>query len=291
MKKNIETILVTGATGKQGGAAARELLKYGFKVKALIRDKNSNESKDLAQLGAQLIEGDWSNFESLEIALNNIDAVYMVLPPVWEMNEEEDNKEADLGVDFINLLKNKNIKFVIYSSVIMSDRHKSFRPRFKHTIEEHLWNSGLKATVLRPATFMENFLLPASGIKEGKLYNFMPKGRKIPYITTEDIGIFARIVFQNPEKYAGQTLDLMGDEIDEIEILNALQSSLGINLELVQLSLEDLTAQNPLFGRLIEMFTYEPFPAVDIEDLRILNPKLRSFSSWLDQFGKSKFIK
>ena len=157
----IKSILVTGATGQQGGATARELLKFGFQVKALVRDKNSNESKELAQLGTQLIKGDWSNFDSFETSLNDVDAVYMVLPPVWDMNEEEDNKEADLGIAFINVLKYKNIKFVIYSSVLMSDKHKSFRPRFKHSIEEHLWKSGLKAVVLRPATFIENFLLPS----------------------------------------------------------------------------------------------------------------------------------
>lgn len=286
----IKRILVTGATGKQGGATARELLKIGFQVRALVRDQYSKEAKALAQSGAQLIEGDWSNLDSFEAALNEVEAVYMVLPPVWDMNEEEDNKEADLGIAFINLLQAKKIKFVIYSSVFMSDRHQPFRPRFKHTIEDYLWKSGLKATVLRPATFMENFLMPSSGIAEGKLYNFMPKGKKVPYISTEDIGIFARIIFQNPDSYAGKTIELLGDKIDEIEILNALQSSLGVNLELVQLSIEDLTAQNPLFGKLIEMFAYEPFPAVDIDALKIVNPQLRSFSSWLDEFGKSKFI-
>src|SRR5690606_21957558 len=125
--------------------------------------------------------------DSLESALNEVNAVYMVLPPVWDMNEEEDNKEADLGIAFIDLLKTKNMKFVIYSSVYMSDTQKSFRHRFKHSIEDHLWKSGLKAVVLRPATFMENFLMPSAGIKEGKLYNFMPPGKKVPYITTEDI--------------------------------------------------------------------------------------------------------
>src|SRR5690606_28123825 len=117
----IKSILVTGATGKQGGATVRELLKFEFRVKALVRDRNSNESRDLVQLGAQLIEGNWSNFDSLESALNEVNAVYMVLPPVWDMNEEEDNKEADLGIAFIDLLKTKNMKFVIYSSVYMSD--------------------------------------------------------------------------------------------------------------------------------------------------------------------------
>lgn len=286
----IKSILVTGATGQQGGATARELLKFGFQVKALIRDKNSNKAKELAQLGAKLIKGDWSNFDSFETSLNHVDAVYMVLPPVWDMNEEADNKEADLGIDFINVLKDKNIKFVIYSSVFMSDKQKAFRPRFKHTIEEHLWKSGLHAVVLRPATFMENFLMPSTGISEGKFYNFMPQGKKVPYITTEDIGIFARIIFQDPDKYVGKTIDLAGDKIDEIEILNALRSSLGIDLKLVQLTTDELKIQNPLFARLIEMFTNVPFPAIDIDALRTLNPQLRSFSSWLDEIGKSKLV-
>ncbi|KRD58742.1 hypothetical protein ASE40_20745 [Flavobacterium sp. Root935] len=228
----IKSILVTGATGKQGGATARELLKFGFQVKALIRYRYSKESNELAELGAQLIEGDWSNLDSFETALEGVDAVYMVLPPVWDMNEEEDNKEADLGIAFINLLKKRNIKFVIYSSVFMADKHKPFRPRFKHTIEEHLWKSGLKATVLHPATFMENFLMPSSGITEGKLYNFMPQGKKVPYISTEDIGIFARIIFQNPDSYVGKTIELLGDKIDEVEnfecITSKFRNSFGI---------------------------------------------------------------
>lgn len=286
----IKSILVTGATGNQGGATARQLLEFGFEVKALIRDINSNESKKLAQLGAQLVEGDWSNFDSFQSSLDGVDAVYMVLPPVWNMNEEEDNKEADLGISFIDLLKHKNVGFVIYSSILMSDRHKSFRPRFKHTIEEYLWKSGLKATVLHPATFMENFLMTSSGVSEGKLYNFMPQGLKAPYITTEDIGIFARIVFQDPDSYAGKTIDLAGDFIDEIDVLNAFKSSLGLDLELVQFSIEDLAAQNPLFAKLIEMFRRERFPAIDLEALRDINPQLRSFSSRWDEFGRSKFL-
>jgi len=287
----IKSVLVTGATGQQGGATARELLKFGFQVKALTRDKHSDKAKALAQLGAELVEGDWLDFASLEAALNEVDAVFMVLPSTWNMSEEEDNKEADLGIAFINLLKQKNIKFVMYSSVLMAHQHKPFRPRFKHTIEEYLWNSGLNATVLHPATFMENFLLPSSGITEGNLYNFMPQGKKVPYITTEDIGVFARIIFQDQANYYGKTIALAGDVVDENEILNALHSGLNVNLQLVQLSIEDLASQNPLFGKLIEMFAQTEFPIIDINTLRELHPQLHSFSSWLEEFGKSKLSK
>ncbi|MFD2145907.1 NmrA/HSCARG family protein [Mucilaginibacter antarcticus] len=285
----IKRILVTGATGQQGGATALELLSHGFHVSALTRNLYSPAAQELANKGAELVEGDWSNLDSIALSLEKVDAVYMVLPSTWNMSEEEDNKEADLGIAFIDLLKLKKIKYVIYSSVMMADKHTSFRPRFKHTIEEYLWKSGLKATVLHPATFMENFLMPSSGVSEGILYNFMPKGRKVPYITTEDIGVFARIVFEDPETYVGRTLDLAGDEVDEQEILKALNTSLGKGLKLIQLPKEALEAQNILFGKLIDMFTNTPFPTLDFATLRKLNPQLRTFPAWLEQFGKEKF--
>jgi len=204
------------------------------------------------------------------------------------MNEAEDNKEADLGIAFIDLLKRKKVSYVIHSSVLMADKQEAFRPRFKHTIEEYLWSSGLNATVLRPATFMENFLMPSSGISEGIFYNFMPEGRKIPYITTEDIGVFARVIFQNPDTYARRTLDLAGDEIDEKDIIVALNASLNRDLKLVQLQKADLVAQNPLFGKLIDMFTNTTFPEIDFNALRKMNPRLRTFSAWLEEFGKKE---
>jgi len=84
---------------------------------------------------------------------------------------------------------------------------------------------------------------------------------------------------------------LAGDVVDENEILNALHSGLNVNLQLVQLSIEDLASQNPLFGKLIEMFAQTEFPIIDINTLRELHPQLHSFSSWLEEFGKSKLSK
>jgi len=103
----IKSILVTGATGQQGGATVNELLAHGFIVSALTRNIDSPAAQQLANKGAKLVEGDWSNLDSFASALETIDAVYMVLPPTWNMSEEEDNKEADLGIAFIDLMKQK----------------------------------------------------------------------------------------------------------------------------------------------------------------------------------------
>lgn len=287
----IKKILVTGATGQQGSATVKELLAHKFQVRALSRNITSSASKALETLGAELIEGDWSDLNSIRPALQDVDAVYMVLPPVWNMSTEEDNKEADLGISFVNMVYDAGINFLIYSSVMMADKHKSFRPRFKHTIEDYIWSIGLKATVLRPATFMENLLMPTSGLAEEKLYNFMPVGKKVPYISTEDIGVFARVVFQNPTKYEGKTLEIAGDILDERQILATLEKGLGKKIELVQLTREMLTNQNPLFGELIDLFAREEFPKIDFDELIKLNSGLRTFEKWLNEFGRNRLEK
>jgi uncharacterized protein YbjT (DUF2867 family) len=174
---------------------------------------------------------------------------------------------------------------------LKAPQHASFRPRFKHTIEAHLWESGLKATVIRPAGFMENLLMPTTGIGEGKFYHFMPQGKVAPYITTEDIGIFAGVIFQNPAQFIGKTLNIAGDKLDVDGILEALESSLGKQIELVQLPKEFLAAQNPMFAQLIDVQANAPYPEIDLQEMRALNPRLRTLKMWLEEFVKAKLLK
>lgn len=285
----IQKILVTGATGQQGGAAIRELLGFKYDVRALVRDIHAPQAKQLAAQDVELFEGDLDDTSSIRAALRDVDAVLMVLPSTWEMDADTDSKEADMGIAIIDLMKGANIEYVIYSSVMLADRHASFRPRFKHTIEKYLFESGLNATVLRPATFMENLLMPSSGIaREGKYYNFMPQGIKIPYITTLDVGIFAAMVFNNYEQYVGKTIDLVGDLLTEVDVVKKLEKTLGRKIELVNLSRETLVAQNPIFGQLVDLFNTKEFEYLDFTELRRINPSLRSFSDWLVELGAEK---
>lgn len=159
----MKKILITGATGKQGSAAAYELLKNNFEIYALTRDPQSLQAVSLEKAGAVLIKGDLEDAEGLKDILKKVDGLYLVLPPVWVSSKETDEKEAEIGIQTIRLAKEQGVKFVLYSSVLGSDKQDSFRPKFKFTIEKYLLESGLKASVIRPATFMENLLLPSFG--------------------------------------------------------------------------------------------------------------------------------
>ena len=75
---NSKTILVTGATGRQGGAVARELLSHGFKIKAFTRNPDGEQAKELKKLGAEIVKGDYDDPSSMEKAMKGVDVVEVI---------------------------------------------------------------------------------------------------------------------------------------------------------------------------------------------------------------------
>ncbi|MGJ1412678.1 NmrA family NAD(P)-binding protein [Sphingobacterium thalpophilum] len=284
----MKKILITGATGKQGSAAAYELLKNNFEIYALTRDPQSLQAVSLEKAGAVLIKGDLEDAEGLKDILKKVDGLYLVLPPVWVSSKETDEKEAEIGIQTIRLAKEQGVKFVLYSSVLGSDKQDSFRPKFKFTIEKYLLESGLKASVIRPATFMENLLLPSFGLGEGKFINPLPEGRAISWVSTNDIGTFVRIIFQNYQEFDGKTIDFGGDLYTPKQIVQLLESKLQQAINLVQVPLEILYQQSETFAKLVEMIDKEGYDPIDYQFLSSWMPKLTGFGEWLEETGIEK---
>lgn len=284
----MKTILVTGATGKQGSAAVYELLKNSFEVFALTRNPQSTEAKNLEKAGAVLVKGDLENIESLSDLFKKIDGLYLVLPPVWVSSKETDEKEAELGIKAIQLAENQGVEFVLYSSVLASDKQDAFRPKFKFTIEKYLLESSLQGAVIRPATFMENLFLPSFGLGEGKFINPLPEEKAISWVSTSDIGTFVRIIFQNYKEFDGKTVDFGGDLFTPKQILQLLEEKLKQPIDFVQVPLEVLFEQSETFAKLVEMIDKEGYDPIDYEFIAAWMPKLTSFDQWMDEIGVQK---
>ncbi|RAV29003.1 NmrA family NAD(P)-binding protein [Sinomicrobium soli] len=284
----MERILVTGATGKQGSAAVYELLKNNFEVFALTRNPQSSEAHNLEKAGAILVKGDLENIEALSDLFKKVNGLYLVLPPVWVSSKETDEKEAELGIQTIKLAEEQGIKFVLYSSVLGSDKQALFRPKFKFTIEKYLLESNLQGAVLRPATFMENLFLPSFGLGEGKFINPLPGDRAIPWITTNDIGTFARIIFQNYKAFNGKTVDFGGELYTPKQVLKLLEEKLKQPIDFVQVPLEALYQQSETFAKLVEMIDKEGYDPIDYEFIAAWMPKLTGFEQWMDETGIEK---
>ncbi|UFH33090.1 NmrA family NAD(P)-binding protein [Chryseobacterium sp. C-71] len=284
----MKTILVTGATGKQGTATVYELLKNNFEVFALTRNPQSSEAHNLEKAGAVLVKGDLENIEALSDLFKKIDGLYLVLPPVWISSKETDEKEAELGIKAIRLAEEQGVKFVLYSSVLASDKQDAFRPKFKFTIEKYLLESNLQGAVIRPASFMENLLLPSFGLGEGKFINPLPEETAISWVTTNDIGTFARIIFQNYQAFNGKTVDFGGELFAPKQVLKLLEEKLKQPIEFVQVPLEILHQQSETFARLVEMIDQEGYDPIDYEFIASWMPKLTGFEQWMDETGIQK---
>ncbi len=229
-------ILVTGATGRQGGAVLNHLLQNNFKVKALTRAPESIPAKLLAAKGVMVVKGDMSDPSSLLNAMKGCDGVFSI-QNFFEYGAE---KEIEYGKNMADAAKKTNIAHFVYNSVCNANDNTGV-PHFetKNSIEQYIKHIGLPATILRPVKFMENYYIPQvfKGILSGKLFDSIRASKKHQMISVDDIGAYASAVFTNPEKYIGHTIEIAGDELSNEQVAFIMSDVLGKKIKFKQLPL------------------------------------------------------
>lgn len=219
-----ETILITGATGQQGGVVTRYLLQQGKKVRALTR--HPGKADVLKKMGAEIAVGDLTDKRSLQPALRGVSRVFLVTTP-FEAGMEAEVRQ---GIDMIDAAREAGVAHLVFSSVGSANK-KTGIPHFetKWQVEQHLKRSGLPATILRPVFFMENFTAPwmLPAIQEGKVVLPLSPDRPLQMIALDDIGAFGAAAFIRPEEFIGQKIDLAGDALTMPEALGLLGRELG----------------------------------------------------------------
>jgi uncharacterized protein YbjT (DUF2867 family) len=207
MSKNENIILVTGATGKQGGAVARQLLKAGYTVKAMTRKPQSESVGVLKALGAEIIQADFDDPASLDRALTGVWGVFAV-QNTWEAGVV---KEEEQGKRLAEAARKYGVSHYVYSSVGSANR-KTGIPHFdnKNRVEQTVRFLGFPSyTILRPVFFMENFTSPwfLPGLMEGKLLMGVKPDTVLQMIAVDDIGKFGLLAFQQHQRLNGIELE------------------------------------------------------------------------------------
>lgn len=209
--KENRLILVTGATGKQGGAVVRHLRAKGFPVRALTRNPDKPEARALTgESGVEVARGDLADKQSLLRALEDVYGVFSVQTP-YEKGVEAEIEE---GTALIDAAHASEVSHFIYSSVGSADKQTGI-PHFdsKWKIEEHLRATGMPYTILRPVFFMENWLMMKDSIAQGTLALPLKPETILQQIAVDDIAAFATMAFEHPGKWHGTATDLAGDEL------------------------------------------------------------------------------
>jgi uncharacterized protein YbjT (DUF2867 family) len=256
------TVLVTGATGQQGGAAVAALLGRGHKVVGLTRNPDSEGAKRLADRGVTVMAGDFTDPESLVRAATGVDTVYAMTTPF----EAGIDAEIQQGLALANGAKAAGVGHLIFGSVASADQNTGI-PHFdsKHKVEKHLASIGQPHTVVAPVYFMDNLLAPWSlpALGADKLAMALPAERRLQQVAVSNIGAFAAALAERRETVFGKRYDIAGDEMTGTEAAAVLSRATGREIR------------------------YEGFPAdylrQDSEDMALM-------FEWFDRVGYSADI-
>lgn len=275
---NEKTVLITGATGKQGGAVARELRARGWSLRALTRKPDSDAARALAKDGVALVQGDLDDEGSLKKALTGAWGVWAV-QNTWEAGVE---REEEQGKRLAKLARDAGVHHYVYTSVGSAHR-KTGIPHFdnKWRVEETV--RGLKFpshVILRPVFFMEN--LPSPWFLQGdKIMTALKPTTSLQMIAVEDIGRYGALAFQKADELNRAEIDIAGDAATMPATAALMGEVLGKKIEFVPLPLDAIRQNSEDFALMLDWFDRVGYDADIAGNERKYGIKPTKLADWL----------
>ena len=217
--------VITGITGKVGGALARNLIKAGQPVRAVIRD--AGKAAFWADQGCEVVFAQMDDAQALTEAFKAATGVFILPPPGFD--PQPDFPEARAVIAAVSqALQAAAPNKVLCLSTIGAQASEVNLLTQRTLMEQALSALDLPVTFLRPAWFMENALYDVITAREtGVIHSFLqPLDRAVPMIATADIGILAAQLLQ--QEWAGhRVVELEGQWISPNDIAQGLSQVLG----------------------------------------------------------------
>ena len=302
-----KTIAVIGATGAQGGGLARAILddpEGGFRCRALTRNPDSEAARALADRGAEVVQADLDDVESLQRAFDGAYGAFCVTN-FWEHFSPD--KERAQASNLAEAAKSAGLQHVIWSTLedtrnwvpLDDDRMPTLMgsykvPHFdaKGAANAEFTDRGVPTTLLLTSFYWDNFIYFGIGpqrMPDGSLALVFPLGdAKMPGIAAEDIGRSAYGIFKAGDKFIGEAVGIAGDHLSGQEMADAMTQALGQPIGYTDVPPDvyrsfDFDGSDDLgsmfqFKRDFEDDFRRPR---DIDATRALNPRLQSFDEWL----------
>ena len=305
-------IAVVGATGAQGSGLVRAILNDpdgGFAVRAITRDPNSEKARELAGLGAEVVQGDVDDRASLERAFNGAHGAYLVTFFWSHFSPEKETAQARAMAD---AAKTAGVKHAIWSTLedtrrwvpLDDDRMPTLQGRYKvphfdgkGEADQHFRDIGLPTTFLMASFYWDNMIHFGMGPKrgdDGKLAITLPMGEaKLAGIAAEDIGACAYGIFKRGAEMIGRTVGIAGEQLTGHEMAARLADALGEEVRYNAVppavfrsfgfpGAEDLGNMFQFYAEFADYLE----GARDVALSRQLHPGLLDLRGWLAKYGK-----
>jgi uncharacterized protein YbjT (DUF2867 family) len=245
------TILITGVTGKQGGAVAQALQGSGFHLRGPTRKPDSEQAQALARQGVEIVKGDLDDEATLRRALAGAWGVF----GVQNAGEAGVEREEAQGKRLATLAREAGVEHYVYTSVGSAHKQTGV-PHFdnKARVEETV--RGLRFpshVILRPVFFMENLVAPFS-LQDSTLAWAIPPGTKLQMIAVDDIGWFGARAFTAAAALNRREIDIAGDVRTMLEAAQILSKALGRPITFTQTPIEQVRQYSKEMALMLEWF-------------------------------------
>ena len=264
-------VYVVGAAGHQGGAAIRHLRELGVEAHALFDERDGRRLRDERWAGAATRLVRFDDPGAIEGALHGAGALVLVL----EDPETGPAERLRHGRNMIDAAARAGVDQIVFAAATGPDHHRLSCDVSSQT-ERYLRSLDLPATVLRPATFMEEvpwYWLSRFG-PDLTLSTPFTAGAHLPLVALDDVGALAALAATRPGEFAGRAFDVAGDTQTPLGIAAQLAASLGEPVRYEEVQVEGV-------------FVYQEASTQvhDVEWLRGAYPRLHTFASWLEEGG------
>ena len=285
MTNPTRTILIIGATGNQGGGLVGHLLSSkDWHVRGFTRSPQSEKAQALAVRGVEIVSGDMDDVASLDAAM---EGAYGVFSVQGEARGDDPMHEARQGIAVADAAKRTEVRHLVYTSSCGAkepDRGVSYWDA-KREVIAHIRENGVPYTILRPVSFMENYVSDRTGLANGVVRGLLTPDKTLQVISGHDIGAYAAAAFNNPEKYQGQEIDIAAETLTMTDIAAALSRVVGHEIvyqEIPEEARANMPESGVAMGRWYQAYGYdEDIPALEA---RWGIPTL-TFEEWLRAIG------
>lgn len=294
MATDSDRVLVTGATGKQGGAVTRALVAADVPVRALVRDPGSARARAVAALGVELVAGDLLDRDSLRPALEGVRGVFSVQMP--DRQDPTSDSEVVQGTNLVEAARAAGVRQFVHTSVSGAGQHRD-APGWaegrwaalehyyesKDALQVAVRSAGFEQwTILKPGFFMENLLPPSfvfpHGIAAGPVTVIKPAA-VLALVAVDDIGAAGAAALRSPDAFDRVELELASERCTLAELVAVLAEALGREIPVSTLD-DPATAGMPEWARAHEWHNVVGQPA-DPAQARALGVPLTSLRTWV----------
>ena len=283
-------VLVTGATGAQGGSVVRHLLRRGrFAVRALTRNPGGAAASELRELGAEVVRSDLSDFASLRDAIAGCYGVFGVTN-FWEHFDGEYQQ----GLNLVDAVSDSGVGHFVFSTLpgVGDLTHGALSvPHFdlKARMEAYARSLSVPATFVHIAYYFDNFLsffVPRR--QEDGSYRFgFPQGdTRLAGVAAEDVGGVTATIFERGAEFIGRSLYVVGDDLAPVDYAAVMTRVTGRPITYAHIPREVFASFGfPGAADLADMFefyrTRVPNWQADLVRSRELYPDIQSFEGWV----------